>query len=181
MSSSSESGFAPEEDSLFDLALYVYRYARRWAVGQSPDPEDAVIYDACIDILNTEFAPRRLETRTTPTAAEDRYRRYGREVISNSFTIPISAEDAVVILHRFARRYTNGRGSFTAALVNATAEHLLARGHTLETTRRLDGTIWAADGAEGEHDGLDQDRRQEALDALPDQAPAPPAFPDQDS
>lgn len=154
-------------DELFEMALTVFRYARRWAVGQSPNPEDALIYDSCLSVLNRAFAPRKLGTSRQPSAAADRYLRYGQEQVLNGFTIPISVEDAVVTLHRFARRYTNGRGSYTAALVNSTAQDLLDHGISLDETRELDGTIWAADGVGGAHDGLGPDRRAEALSVLP--------------
>jgi hypothetical protein len=167
-----EPNISEADSALHEMALYVYRYARRWAVGQSPDPEDAVIYDACISVLDTRFAPRTIGSSKTPSAANDRYIRYGAETITNPFTIPITVADAVVTLHRYARRYTNGRGSFTAALVNTTAQDLLDAGISLDETRRLDGTIWAADGADGEHDGLTPEQRAEALGILPHQQPA---------
>lgn len=152
---------------LYEIALYVYRYARRWAVGQSSNPADAVIYDSCIKLLNEECAPEFLETSKTPSAASDRYLRYGAEPQTEPFTIPISAQDALVILHRYARRYTNGRGSYTAALVNESANSILSLGIALEETRRLDGTIWAADGVGGQSDGLTPHQRREALSVLP--------------
>lgn len=151
---------------LFDLAERIYRYARRWAVGHSAHAEDALIYDACIAVLNEHCAPLSLGP-SSPSATHDRYLRNGAETLANTFTLPITVADAAVILHRFARRYTNGRGSFTASIVNGTARDLVDAGVSLDETRQQDGTHWAADGTDGEHDGLAPDQRAEALGALP--------------
>lgn len=158
---------------LFNLIERIYRYARRWAVGQSPRPEDAVIYDACIAVINDHCAPQRLGA-TSPSAKTDRYLRYGAETPTAGFTLPIAVEDAAVTLHRYARRYTNGRGSFTSAVVNSTAKDLIAAGISLDATRELDGTCWAADGTSGSHDGLTPAERAEALAALPAKASVEP-------
>lgn len=156
----------PPAHDLFDMIERIYRYARRWAVGQSSRPEHAVIYDACVDVINEHCAPLALGP-TSPSAKDDRYLRYGAESPAAGFTLPIAVEDAAEILHRYARRYTNGRGSFTAAVVNSTAKDLIAAGISLARTRELDGTHWAADGTSGQHDGLTPSQRTEALDALP--------------
>lgn len=161
-----ESGDAASLDSLVEIALHVHRYARRYAVGQSLHPEDAIIYDACMSVLRTEITHRSIGTPDAVGAAADRFQRYGPEPPAGSFSLPVTAEDAVVLLHRFARRYTNGRGTFTAALVNEAANLLLARGVSLSETRDIDGTIWAADGAEGKHDGLTPEQHREALSVL---------------
>lgn len=152
--------------ALYDITLHVYRYARRFTVGQSTSAEDAIIYDACISTLNQSFAPKRLGSSETESAVHDRYDRYGAEPVTGKFTLPVAAADAVVILHRLARRYTNGRGTYTAALVNAAAKQLLALGIPLDETRILDGTIWAADGVGGQYDTLTPDQRAEALATL---------------
>lgn len=154
------------DEDLFEVALYVYRYARRWAVGQSPHSEDAIIYDACVSRINDECTPRNLGSRSLAPATHDRYLQRGPERHARRFSIPITVEDAVVTLHRYARRYTNGRGTYTAALVNQAARDLLDLGISLDVTRDTDGTIWAADGVDGLNDGLSEAERAEALAAL---------------
>lgn len=144
----------------------VYRYARRWVVAQSPSPADAVIYDAVIKVLNQHAQPHWTPVVGATSAVQDRHIRNGPEAQDVSFSIPTTVTDAVVVLHRFARRYTNGRGTHTAAVVNQVARDLLASGVDLTSTRRIDGTYWAADGAEGAYDGLDAEQRREALAAL---------------
>lgn len=162
------------DPALFEVALHVYRYARRYAVGQSHHTEDAVIYDACLAIINETYAPRTLGSTKSPSAVHDRYLRYGAEQPSATFAIPVAVSDALVILHRYARRYTNGRGTYTAALVNDTAKELLRRGIDLDETQRRDGSIWAADGVGGEHDGLIPAQRASALASLPAHEPSEP-------
>lgn len=153
-------------DHLVEIALHVHRYARRYAVGQSTHPEDAIIYDGCMSVLRTEISHIPIGSANALGAAADRFQRYGQETMPGSFSLPVTAEDAVVTLHRFARRYTNGRGTFTAALVNDAARLLIERGVSMDETLALDGTIWAADGAEGKHDGLTPEQHVEALSVL---------------
>lgn len=162
-------------DALLDIAESIFKYARRWVVSQSPSPVDAVIYDAAVqDIVNHGPHLRDRFGGITPldNAAAERRIRNGDERITEGFSIPVSLTDSVVRLHRFARRYTNGRGTYTAAVVNQAARDLLALGASLSETRNLDGTIWAADGHDGDYDGLDPEQRAEALSVLPRHDPA---------
>lgn len=151
-----------------DAALSVYRYARRWAVSQSPRVEDSMVYDAALSVLRDAVAPQTIGDPEGISATADRYERYGPEPQPTSYSLPIEAVDALVLLHRFARRYTNGRGTFTALLVNDAARALLDMGANLDETRELDGTIWAADGVGGLHDGLTAEQHAEAKAAMLD-------------
>lgn len=146
------------------LAQDIYRYARRYAIGHSLDPEDALIYDTAVDIIDRECGSD--IAKSEATARETRYRNSGSEQIQNSFSLPMTLQDALAALHRLARRYTNGRGTYTAAVVNNCAREMLQHGVSLDQTRALDGTIWAADGANGEHDGLSPEQRIEAVAAI---------------
>lgn len=152
-------------DVVRDAALAVYRYARRWAVGQSPEVGDAMIYDAAITVLREYVAPATLGSEPM-TATSDRYERYGPETRPATISLPIDPADALVTLHRFARRYTNGRGTFTARLVNDAARQILDMGISLDETHEIEGSIWAADGVEGQHDGLSAEERAEAVASL---------------
>lgn len=147
---------------LREAALSVYKYARRWAVGQSPHVEDAMVYDAAITVLRETVAPLTIGAEAL-TATSDRYERYGPETAPSTYSLPIDPADALVTLHRFARRYTNGRGTFTARLVNDAAKQILAMGISLDETHELDGTIWAADGVNGQHDGLTPEEHAQAI------------------
>lgn len=166
MSALPESGESAFLYGLVEIALHVHRYARRYAVGQSTHPEDAIIYDGCMSVLRTEIPNRPIGAPNALGAAADRFQRYGHETPAGSFSLPVTAQDAVVTLHRFARRYTNGRGTFTAALVNEAARMLLARGVNMDETQDVDGTIWAADGVDGKHDGLSPEEHAEAIAVL---------------
>lgn len=152
-------------DDLREAALGVYRYARRWAVGQSPHIEDAMVYDAAINVVREAVAPATVGDAEALSATSDRYERYGPESRPTSYSLPIDPADALAILHRFARRYTNGRGTYTARLVNDAAKQILEMGVDLSETRELDGTIWAADGVNGQHDGLTPREHQEAVES----------------
>lgn len=150
-------------EDLREAALAVYRYARRWAVGQSPHVEDAMVYDAAITVLRDAVAPATIGAVEPLTATSDRYERYGPETGPTTYSLPIDPADALVTLHRFARRYTNGRGTFTARLVNDAARQIQAMGISLDETLQLDGTIWAADGVNGQHDGLTPEEHEQAI------------------
>lgn len=153
-------------ETIRDIALSVHRYARRWAVSQSPRVEDSMVYDAALSVLRDAVYPQTIGDAQGISATADRYERYGPEVQPTSYSLPIEPIDALVILHRFARRYTNGRGTFTARLVNDAARSILAMGVSLSETHQLDGSIWAADGVGGQHDGLSPQEREEAFAAM---------------
>lgn len=155
-----------QTETLREAALGVYKYARRYAVGQSPHVEDAMVYDAAINVLRDAVGPQTIGGSDSLSATSDRFERYGPEARPTSYSLPIDPTDALTILHRFARRYTNGRGTFTAALVNDAARQILSMGIDLEETRELDGTIWAADGVNGLHDGLSPEERNEAMASM---------------
>lgn len=154
---------------LFDIAENLFRYARRWVVGQAPTAEHVVIYDIIMNLLidKSERLNRWVSKSPMASATTDRFIRRGPEQVTRGFTIPVTLEDSVVTLHRYARRYTNGRGTYTATIVNDAARRLLALGVRLDETKAMDGTIWAADGAGGAHDGLTSVEREEALASLP--------------
>jgi hypothetical protein len=154
----------------YELALGLHKYARRWAVGQAPGPTASVIYDACIAVINENLDQPNIDTKSA-NATHDRYIRNGHEAPEEHFTIPISLDEALVVLHRYARRYTNGRGTYTATLVNDAATALTGLGVDLTDTRKVDGTIWAADGVGGSHDGLTHEQREEALSVLKSRTP----------
>lgn len=159
---------AEQTKILRDAALSVYRYARRWAVSQSPRVEDAMVYDAALSVLRDAVAPQTIGDAEGMSATADRYERYGPESQPTSYSLPTEPADAMVMLHRFARRYTNGRGTFTALLVNDAARTMLGMGISLDETRELDGTIWAADGVGGSDDGLTPEQHAEAMAAMRD-------------
>lgn len=151
-------------EAFVDVAESVYQYAHRWAINQAPGPEDARVLDSCSSIL-AELSPRidRWAHSGDPfqSATNLRSIRHGTEPLTEHFTLPLNVDDVVVTLHRFARRYANGRGTYGAAIVNDAARQLRDLGLDLAETQRLDGTIWAMDGADGEYDGLDDEQRRE--------------------
>ncbi len=147
------------------IADSIYRYARRYAVNHADGPEAAMAFDAAIYVLNRLGGPTWTD-HAAATAVADRHILRGPEKTEFSFFLPSTVEQAVVLLHRYARRFTNGRGTFTAAFVNAAARELQRLNADLDETRAVDGTIWAADGVEGQHDGLSAEERAEALAAI---------------
>ena len=162
-----------QENKFRELALHVYRYARRYVVSESESCEDAVIYDACLSVFSHLSSQHPIGATTLRSASEERFLKYGKEPMPTTFAIPVDIESAVVLLHRYARRYTNGRGTFTAALVNDAARALIQEGVNLQETQALDGTVWAADGADGAHDGLSPEEREEALSIIHPQKATP--------
>lgn len=152
-----------------DVARSLHHYARRWVVDVSDRPIDALIYDATMQFVATHQPDlaRAPEDGVLGSAAAERALRHGEEPVREPFTLPATLADAAVLLHRYARRYTNGRGTHPAATVNDMALQLLAVGVRLDATKEQDGTIWAADGAGGTHDGLTPAQRREALSTLP--------------
>lgn len=158
-------------------------YARHWATSRAADVSDAFVYDAAAAVLAAQFrkatsdAPRTTTTATpprTPTlrdssaATAERRMRNGAELPEHAFELPVTLEESVRVLHRFARRYANGRGLDTASAVNALTRELLALEVDLSETARRDGTLWATNGHGPGDDTLTEDQRREAEAALPE-------------
>lgn len=155
-------------DAVLDIAESVFQYARRWAVNQAPTAADARIFDACASLLaaHSPRIARWAERDPFDTAVNTRTIRRGNETLTEPFDLPLTISASVVTLHRFARRYTNGRGTFTTAIVNNAARQLIELGISLDETEELDGTIWAADGDDGTYDNLTPEQRAQALATL---------------
>lgn len=159
---------------LLETGEQLVDHARRWAVSQAADVSDAYVFDAALSVL-VGGSSTTSSVRGSAAATGERRMRHGTERPARAFELPVTLEEAVRVMHRFARRYANGRGRDAAAAVNTCTRRLLALDLDLGETRLRDGTVWATNGQGVPDDTLTEEQRREAEAALPrrQRRPAP--------
>jgi hypothetical protein len=137
---------------LLDAASRLHWMACRWVVDHADSPVHALICDDAALLcaaIEVHFDDGRGNLRDEPPvlALEARRSKYGREHVRVAYTLPVTLEDAVVILHRYARRFAHGRSTHAARRCNGITQILLDAGVDLSATEAEDGTLWAEEPA----------------------------------
>jgi hypothetical protein len=138
---------AVPHEAMKSAASALHWMACRWVTEKAPGPVDALVLDSATRMYaseGVEFDDGRGRMLTdVPLAVVVRRDSHGEEPIREAYTLPISLEDAVVIIHRYARRFADGGSPYNAEVCNTNTRLLIAAGIDLNDTQASEGTLWA--------------------------------------